>query len=97
MVEVFILDPDAETRARLEALRIFSLRRQITRSNALRALDAQIIREATAAGHRRGAALSIADTFMDAVAARIAEIEKLAGKCAGRANIVNLPRKEAAA
>lgn len=97
MVEVFVLDQDLETRVRLAAARVAQLRRSITRSNALRDLDAQIVREAVAAGHRRGAAFSIADTFGDAVAARLAEIDRLEGGRPGGRNVVALRRARGAA
>lgn len=97
MVEVFVLDQDAETRVRLAAARVAQLRRSITRSNALRDLDAQIVREAVAAGHRRGAAFTLADTFADALAARLTEIDRLEGGHPGGSNVVALRRAGGAA
>lgn len=97
MVEVFVLDQDTHTRVRLEAARIFRLRRPITRSNALRDLDRQIVREAASAGHRRGAAFSIADDFLDAVRARLTELERQVGECTVARNVVRLHQREGAA
>jgi len=97
MVEVFILDQDTNTRVRLEAARIFRMRRHITRSNALRDLDRQIVREAAAAGHRRGAAFSVADCFVEAVMARLTELERQGGECAAAQNVVRMRRREGAA
>lgn len=71
-------------RVRFEAARIHKLRRPITQHKALKALDAALIREALAAGLRRGAALSWADTMMDAVHARLAELDQLPCRPLGR-------------
>jgi len=97
MVEVFVLPEDDLARVRLEAARIAGLRRQITKSHALRDLDRQIIREAVAAGLRRGEAFQRADLFLDAVKHRIAEMERLQGECIIVRNIVPLRHKGAAA
>ncbi|MFC3076356.1 hypothetical protein [Shinella pollutisoli] len=97
MAEVFVLPDADESRVRLEAARIARLRRQITRSNALRDLDRQIIREAAAAGLRRGAAFHRADLFLDAVKRRMDELERLRGECIITRNIVPLRRKGAVA
>lgn len=97
MLELFVLDQGTDTRVRLEAARIHRMRRPITRSNALRDLDRQIVREAAAAGHRRGAAFSVADGFLEAVRARLTELERQSGECTVAQNIVKMRKREGAA
>lgn len=93
MVEIFILDPDETTHIRLQAARIAKMRRPITRTNALKQLDRDLVREATVAGLRRGAAFLHADRIMDAVCARLAELDRLATSPAGE--IYRIERKSA--
>lgn len=97
MADLAHLPHSLEHRVRLEAARIHGCRRQITRSNALRDLDAQIVREATEAGLRRGEALSFADTIMDLVAARLAALDRLSGDVIVTRNVIPLRRAGAAA
>lgn len=97
MVEVVVLPEPDENRVRLEAARIARFRRPITRSNALRDLDRQLIKEAVAGGLRRGAAFHRADLFIDAVQRRMRELERQAGECTVVRNVVPLRREGAAA
>lgn len=97
MFELYVLPDADQSRVRLEAARIGSFRRRITRSNALRDLDRQIIREGVAAGLGRGAAFQRADVFIDAVKQRITEIERLQGECIITRNVIPLRQRGAAA
>lgn len=97
MVEIFVLPDRDMARVRLEAARIFRMRRPITRSNALRDLDRILIREGAAAGLRRGAAFHRADMLIDAVKARMQELERQAGEIVVIRNVVPLKRREGAA
>ncbi|MNE56250.1 hypothetical protein D3C80_1511450 [compost metagenome] len=97
MVEVTILPDSDMIRVRLEAARIAGLRRPITRSNALRELDRQLIREGAALGLRRGAAFHRADMIIDAVNARMRELERQAGTVIVVRNVVSLRPEGAAA
>jgi hypothetical protein len=97
MAEIVALPLTATCRIRLEAARIHRLRRPITQSNAIRDLDRQIIREATGQGMRRGEALTFADAVMDAVAARLMELERQRGELIITRNVLHLRRAGAAA
>lgn len=97
MVEILVLPDRDVARVRLEAARIFRMRRPITRSNALRDLDRVLIREGAAAGLRRGAAFHRADMFIDAVKARMHELERQAGEVVVIRNVVPLKRRRGAA
>lgn len=97
MVEVFVLPDSDAARVRMEAARIFKLRREISRKNALRELDCQMVKEAAAAGMRRGEAFTRADAFLEAINARLTELERQAGQCTIVRNIVPISRKGAAA
>jgi hypothetical protein len=95
MVEVIVLHEDFEKRVRVEAARIHRLRRRITRSNAMRDLDRQIVREAVAQGASRGRAFGTADEFMSRLAARLLELDTLSGEPA-KPNVYRMKREVAA-
>lgn len=93
MSDIVQLPVNPAVRVRFEAARIHKLRRPIAKHRALKALDAALIREALAAGLRRGAALGWADAMMDGVHARLAELDQLPCRPLGR--LFALERKSA--
>lgn len=95
MTTIVQIPQSLQSRIRFEANRIQKHKRPITRRNALLALDRALIKEALSAGKRRGAALSFADSFMDAVNHRIAELDKLAGQSSATVTRPQFQRKSA--